>query len=175
MCPSLTYNYKYPHPSITVDAVVFALQDGEWKILLIRRANNPYRDYWAFPGGFMNIDESAESAVIRELWEETNLRVSSFKQFHTFSSPQRDPRERVVSIAYYALIKCIPVVAGDDASSAKWFLLSDLPDLAFDHADIMRTVVNVLKRDLHDTGSSALESFTHEEIDALYHDLCEYD
>ena len=136
------YQYKYPHYSITADCVVFGRNEAEGKVclLLVERKNNPYKCCWAFPGGFMNPDETAEQCASRELFEETSLRVEDWQQIGAFSDVGRDPRERVVTVAFYAFVdlNSIGVVVGhDDARCAKWFDINDLPDLAFDHAEIL--------------------------------------
>lgn len=133
------YNYRYPHPAVTADCLVFASAGGEEALLLIERKNDPYRGFWAFPGGFMNIDETAEAAARRELEEETGLKIGNLRQVGAFSKVDRDPRERVVSIVYYTVLDmCLPVRGSDDACQARWFRLSDLPPLAFDHSEILQ-------------------------------------
>src|SRR5574344_907827 len=130
----MMYQYKYPHPAIAADCVVFAKEGERVKLLLIQRKNEPCQGQWAFPGGFMNIDESAEKAACRELQEETGLVVTDVHQIGAYSKVDRDPRERVVSIAYYTVLNHTEVVKGcDDAKQAKWFDLDQLPELAFDH------------------------------------------
>lgn len=127
----LKYSYKYPHPSVTTDCVIFGFDGVKLKVLLVERGMAPYKGRWAFPGGFLNMDESAEEGALRELKEETGLEGAYIRQFHTFSAPQRDPRERVITIAYYALVKMQEVKGGDDASDARWFALDEVPPLAF--------------------------------------------
>ena len=99
----LKYCYKYPHPSVTTDCVIFGFDGTKSRVLLVQRGIEPYKGRWAFPGGFMKMDESAEEGALRELQEETGLDGAYIRQFHTFTAPQRDPRERVITIAYYAL------------------------------------------------------------------------
>ena len=133
----MSYEYKYPHPAVTVDCVVFTADD---KVLLIQRKNEPCKGRWAFPGGFMNIDETAEQAVVRELAEETTIVISETDVFQigAYTAVDRDPRERVITIAYFAEIeKTVKVKGSDDASIARWFSLDNLPPLAFDHAEIL--------------------------------------
>ena len=132
------YCYKYPHPAVTADCIVFNREDHTISVLLIKRKNDPYKDCWAFPGGFINIDESAEEAAIRELKEETGLDVSSVKQLKAYSKPDRDPRERVITIAFIAESKLKEVKGGDDAKEARWFDILHLPPLAFDHSMILQ-------------------------------------
>lgn len=133
------YTYKYPHPAVTVDGVIFGFDGESLQVLLIERGLEPYKGMWALPGGFMHIDESAEEAVARELLEETNLTDLRMAQFHTYSQVGRDPRERVVTIAYLALVRkdeCNPK-GGDDARRAVWFNVDFLPPMAFDHQEII--------------------------------------
>ena len=132
------YCYKYPHPAVTADCVVFNNEDNKIYVLLIKRNNEPFKDYWAFPGGFVNIDESAEETAIRELYEETGLEITQIEQLKAYTSPDRDPRERVITIVFIAESKIKKVKGGDDAKEAKWFDISNLPDLAFDHEKILK-------------------------------------
>lgn len=165
------YCYKYPHPAVTTDCVVFGFDGHRLNILLIERGAEPYKGRWAFPGGFMKIDETAEQGAIRELLEETTLQLSHLKQFGTFSAVDRDPRERVITIAYYALARKSDVKGGDDAADAKWFPINDVPPLAFDHDYILRKAMQHLKQDIHfePIGFDLLdEQFTIPELQRLY-------
>lgn len=143
------YCYKYPRPSVTADCVLLGFDGAKLKVLLIRRANEPFKGRWAFPGGFMDMDESAEECARRELREETGLTVDSLRQFHTFSAPLRDPRGRTVTVAFYALVKACDVAGGDDAADARWFPLGGLPPLAFDHDSILRKALGCLRERLY--------------------------
>lgn len=143
-----TYCYKYPRPAVTTDILVFRFDGTRLNVLLIQRRNEPYKGDWAFPGGFMNMDEDADSCARRELEEETGLKLSNLQQFHTFSDVNRDPRGRTVSIAYYAFLSPDEgqTKAGDDASKAEWFPLPELPSLAFDHDLLLQTALKHLKQ-----------------------------
>lgn len=133
------FSYKYPHPAVTVDVAVFTRQNNQLKLLLIQRANEPYKSKWALPGGFVNIDEDLETAAQRELKEETGITITDMDQLHTFGTPDRDPRERVITIVYTALIPAeIKISAASDAKAAAWFNINELPELAFDHAEIIQ-------------------------------------
>lgn len=139
----MEYTYKYPRPAVTADCVVIT-KEAEPKVLLIQRGADPYKGCWAFPGGFMNMDETTEQCAIRELEEETGLKVSTVRQIGAYSKVDRDPRGRTITVAYLAIIdKPAQVTGQDDAAKAKWFPLSALPELAFDHVDIMADAINL--------------------------------
>lgn len=166
-----TYTYKYPHPAVTTDCVVFGFDGHQLNILLIERGADPFKGCWAFPGGFMNIDETAEHGAMRELSEETGLKLKHLKQFGTFTAVNRDPRERVITIAFYALAKKSDVHGGDDAAKAQWFPINEVPPLAFDHDYILRKATEQLKKDIHfePIGFDLLdERFTMPELQRLY-------
>jgi 8-oxo-dGTP diphosphatase len=135
----MPYTYEYPRGALTVDCVVFGLDEHELKVMLIQRALPPFEGKWALPGGFVHLEETLEEAARRELEEETGLHKVYLEQLHAFGAVDRDPRERVVSIAYYALVKLSDhrVQAATDARDAAWFGVHDVPSLAFDHADIL--------------------------------------
>ena len=140
----MSYTYKYPRPAVTADCVVIT-REAAPRVLLIQRGNEPFKGCWAFPGGFMNIDETTEQCAVRELEEETGLRLSSVRQVGTYSRVDRDPRGRTVTVAYLALVDVpVPVQGHDDAARAQWFPLSALPPLAFDHAEIMQDVMRLI-------------------------------
>ncbi len=143
----MTYTYEYPHPAVTVDACLFTIQDDRLKILLIKRALDPFKGDWALPGGFVHLDENLEQAVVRELEEETGARGFYLEQLETFGQVERDPRERVISVAYFALAPAdhVTLRADTDASDAAWHALEDLPDLAFDHAGIVNKAVQRIR------------------------------
>ena len=135
----MPYTYEYPRPALTVDVVVFAHDEGDLKVLLIERDLAPFAGRWALPGGFVNVDETLDTAARRELQEETGLHDIFLEQLYTFGAVDRDPRERIVSVAYYALVNLSEhiVMASSDARNAAWFALADLPRLAFDHETIL--------------------------------------
>ena len=137
----MEYTYKYPRPAVTADCVVIT-KETEPKVLLIQRGIDPYKGCWAFPGGFMNMDETTEQCAIRELKEETGLKVADIYQIGAYSKIDRDPRGRTITVAYLAIIdEPIAVTGQDDAAKAEWFPLSTLPQLAFDHADIIQDTI----------------------------------
>lgn len=133
------YQYKYPHPAVTTDCVVFGFDGKQLHILLIERGIEPFKGSWALPGGFMKIDETVEQCALRELKEETGVESIYLEQFRVFSDVGRDPRERVVTVAFLALVRKsdFRLIAGDDAARASWFELDELPPLAFDHHEII--------------------------------------
>ena len=144
-----TYTYDYPRPAVTTDCVIFGYDGKELKVLLIERGIEPFKGCWAFPGGFLNMDEDALAGARRELKEETGLENAFIEQFHTFSEPGRDPRGRVITIAHYALVKIQEVEGGDDAAQARWFPIGEVPPLAFDHDRILRMAMSRLKERIH--------------------------
>jgi len=165
------YTYDYPRPAVTTDCVVFGFDGHDLKILLIERGIEPYKGCWAFPGGFLNMDETAEQGALRELKEETGLDLHYIKQVGAFSDVNRDPRTRVITIAFYALAKKSEVQGGDDAAKAQWFALNEVPRLAFDHDYILRKTMEKLRQDIHfePIGFGLLdEKFTIPELQRLY-------
>ena len=162
----MAYTYKYPRPAVTADCIVITREAepkaaskqeqrdacidtaereqarATPKVLLIQRGFDPYKGCWAFPGGFMNMDETTEQCAIRELEEETGLKVTNIHQIGAYSKVDRDPRGRTITVAYLAIIdEPIAVTGQDDAAKAEWWPLSDLPHLAFDHYDIMQDAI----------------------------------
>lgn len=133
------YCYAFAHPAVTTDIVIFTIREAALNVLLIQRKGEPYRGYWALPGGFVATDEALEDCAKRELEEETGLRDVYLEQLYTFGAPQRDPRERVISVAYYALIPSdrVEIRAATDAAAVAWQRFDALPELAFDHAEIV--------------------------------------
>ena len=140
------YTYEYPRPAVTVDILLFAGDSADRKVLLIQRKNPPFKDYWAFPGGFIEMDESLEESAQRELREETALSDVQLTHLGAFGALDRDPRGRVITVAYYGVIdsKQARVAAGSDAADARWFPIANLPLLAFDHAKILTTAIEAL-------------------------------
>lgn len=170
------YSYKYPHPAVTADCVIFGFDGVSIKVLLIQRGIEPYKGQWAFPGGFLKMNESVEECAKRELEEETGLKSASVEQFYTFSAVNRDPRERVITVAHYALVRLSEVKGGDDAASAKWFAMNEIPSLAFDHDHILRLAVKCLKERIcfEPIGFELLpEVFTMTELQNLYEAILE--
>jgi 8-oxo-dGTP diphosphatase len=135
----MSFRYKYARPAVTVDCVVFGLDVTDLKVLLIERDGEPFRGRWALPGGFVDMDETIDAAALRELREETGVEKVFLEQLYTFGAVDRDPRGRVISVAYYSLVKLSDhrVRAATDARNAGWFGLHDLPPLAFDHQEII--------------------------------------
>ncbi|KAF0237333.1 MAG: 7 8-dihydro-8-oxoguanine [Prolixibacteraceae bacterium] len=132
------YTYNYPRAALTVDAIVFARVENEYFILLIERGHGPFKNKWALPGGFIEMDETLETACKRELFEETGLKVEQMIQFKTYDAIDRDPRHRTISVVYFAELNEKKEVKGaDDACRADWFPVSGLPELAFDHKQIL--------------------------------------
>ena len=141
----MPYTYKYPRPAVTADCVVIT-KEAEPKVLLIQRGGEPFKGCWAFPGGFMDMDETTEQCAIRELAEETGMVVTSVYQVGAYSKVDRDPRGRTVSVVYLAIVDSPVAVTGkDDAAKAEWWPLSALPELAFDHNEIMEDVIAFVK------------------------------
>jgi 8-oxo-dGTP diphosphatase len=143
----MAHTYQYPRPALTVDCVVFGFDEGDLEVLLIQRALEPYRGRWALPGGFVRVEETVDAAARRELAEETGLEDLFLEQLYTFGALDRDPRERVVSVAYYALVKLGDhrVKAATDASDTDWFPAFKPPRLAFDHRQILEVALRRLQ------------------------------
>lgn len=143
----MPYTYDYPRLALTVDAVVFRKKEDILEVLLIQRKHYPFEGMWALPGGFVEMDETVEEAVVRELEEETHLKLEGLKQLHTFSELGRDPRGRTVSVTFYGLtsFENSNVKGGDDASDAKWYNIKNIPTLAFDHIEAIKMALSRLK------------------------------
>lgn len=168
------YTYDYPRPALTVDIVIFSVREDDLQVLLVRRGEEPFLGMWALPGGFVHLDESLEEAAARELEEETGIGDAYLEQLFTYGDLQRDPRGRVVTVAYFALIaadKPICTEGGTDTTQASWFSINQLPDLAFDHAKIISNALIRLRYKLEYTavGFELLpEEFTLTEIQSTY-------
>ncbi|MBR1769047.1 MAG: NUDIX hydrolase [Bacteroidales bacterium] len=168
------YCYEYPHPAVTADNVIFGFDNKELNVLLIKRKNAPYEGRWAFPGGFMAIDETIEECAKRELEEETGFKAQRIEQLMCFSDVWRDPRERVITIAFFALVRMQEVKGGDDALEAEWFKLKDVPALAFDHDYILRIALNRLRERVYFEPicfELLGEQFTMSELQRLYEEI----
>ncbi|TVQ17381.1 MAG: NUDIX domain-containing protein [Spirochaetaceae bacterium] len=193
------FTYRYPHPAVTVDCVVFGLDDAprpvpadadrrdaaaeprrdpavdtrDLTVLLIQRDLDPYAGAWALPGGFVQMDEELEAAALRELEEETGVRDLYVEQLGAFGTPGRDPRERVITIAYLAIVNLFdhPVTAATDARNAGWFALDELPRLAFDHEQILEAALERLRTNVRKEPvvfEFLPEKFTLRQVQSLY-------
>ncbi|MBE9060840.1 NUDIX domain-containing protein [cf. Phormidesmis sp. LEGE 11477] len=177
----MSYTYEYPRPALTVDCVVFGLQqNAALKVLLIRRKLDPFKGDWALPGGFVQISESVDAAAARELKEETGVDNAYLEQLYTFGQPDRDPRERVVSVAYYALVNLSEhtLQAATDASDARWFELSVVPPMGFDHRQILECAIARLRAKIRyePIGFELLpKMFTLSQLQQLYEQILERD
>jgi len=145
----MPFTYDYPHPAVAADVALFRNRGGKLELLLIQRGHEPFVGRWALPGGFVNIDEDLEPAARRELREETGLAAGELRQLQTFGRPGRDPRERVITVVFigYAAEPDAAAIGGDDAADARWFQLDALPDLAFDHAEIIALARDAIPAD----------------------------
>ncbi len=170
------HNYdvsKYERPSVTVDVVMMSLRQRDLQVLLVKRRSWPYEGMWAVPGGFVNMDESLETAAKRELQEETGLQDVYLEQLYTFGDPGRDPRTRVITVVYFALLDSerLQVRAASDAADVGWFSVYSLPPLAFDHDQILDYTLNRLRGKLDYTTiafSLLSEQFTLRELQRVY-------
>lgn len=169
----MSYTYKYPRPSVTVDLVIFTIAENDLKVLLIRRNGQPFKDNWALPGGFVEIDESLEKAAARELKEEAGVTKVYLEQLYTFGDPKRDPRGRVISVSYFALVDAEQqkIRAASDAAEAEWHSVFKPPKLAFDHKKILEYAVWRLRNKIEWTtvGYELLpKKFTLSELQRVY-------
>ena len=165
------YEYDYPRAAMTADCIIFGFDGQELNVLLIKRGIEPYKNRWAFPGGFLKMDETIDACASRELKEETTLEHAYMKQFGIYSEVERDPRGRVITTAFYALVPMSAVQGGDDAAEARWFPVDKVPALAFDHDRILRDATNRLREDLHfrPIGFELMpEKFTIPQLQRLY-------
>ena len=167
----MTFTYRYPRAALTVDCAVFAFEKGALHVLLIRRGQAPFEGMWALPGGFVGMEETVEAAARRELQEETALEHIYLEELGSFSRVDRDPRERVISIAFVALVRGIPdVLRGSDAAEARFFAVDAVPELAFDHDAILRAARERLRLQLRTRPVSELlpKKFPLRDLQALY-------
>lgn len=169
----MSFTYDYARPALTTDCVVFGLDENDLKVLLIQRGIAPFKAKWALPGGFIQVGEDVDTCARRELQEETGLKKIFLEQLATFGKPKRDPREHVVTVAYYALVNLIDhtPTAATDADNAAWFALDDLPKLAFDHAEILKAAKERLQGKVRyqPIGFELLpEKFTLTQLQKLY-------
>ncbi len=171
----MPYTYEYPRPALTVDCVIFGYDDlhSQLRVLLIERSGDPFQGSWALPGGFVDMDEDLEKAALRELEEETGMKDVFIEQLYTFGAPGRDPRGRVVSVAYFALVRpdAHTVKAASDARNVKWFEIDSLPKLAFDHEQILEAAINRLRAKVRyqPIGFQLLpDCFTLSQLQSLY-------
>ena len=174
----MAFTYEYARPALTVDAVVFGLDDEDLKVLLVRRDIEPFKGKWALPGGFVRVGETLEEAVRRELREETGVAEVFLEQLYTFGATDRDPRERVVTVAYYALVKLSDhrIHAATDACDAAWFAVSEAQSLAFDHERILAAALERLKNKVRyqPIGFELLPpQFTLSQLQRLYETILE--
>lgn len=172
------YQYEHPRPSLTADCVIFGFDGGELKLLLIEREKEPFKNRWALPGGFVFMDETTEECAKRILLEKTGIKNVFIEQLYTFSDVNRDPRERIISVSYFALVNKhqYELIAGRDTVKAEWFELSKLPKLAFDHTKIVKTAIQRLKGKVsyQPIGFELLsEKFTLTQLQALYESILE--
>ncbi len=169
----MSYTYEYERPSVTVDIVMFGIQNEKLRVLLIERGVAPFKGSWALPGGFVQMSETLEEAAMRELSEETGVKNVFLEQLYTFGDLKRDPRGRVISVSYYALVqpKAFKIKAATDASSVNWFDVDGLPILAFDHKLILKMALKRLQGKIlyAPVGFELLaEEFTLTELQKVY-------
>jgi 8-oxo-dGTP diphosphatase len=170
----MAYTYEFPRPSLTVDCVIFGLDaSSHLKVLLIQRGHDPYTGTWALPGGFVDMDEPLEDAALRALKAKTSVSDVFMEQLYTIGTPNRDPRGRVVTVVYFALINLAAhkISADSDTQDVKWFPIDGLPTLAFDHADLMEMAVQRLRGKVRyqPIGFELLPpSFTLTQLQSLY-------
>jgi 8-oxo-dGTP diphosphatase len=178
MKPLKKYQYDYQRPALATDCVIFGFDGGELKLLLTEREKEPFKNKWALPGGFVFIEETTEECAKRILLEKAGIKDVFIEQLYTFSEIGRDPRERIISVTYYALVKKYQyeLIAGRDTVKAEWFGLSKLPKLAFDHSNIVKTAIQRLKGKVlyQPIGFELIEEkFTLTQLQALYESILE--
>lgn len=170
--PETSRGERHRYPAIAVDTIIFTVGADDLLVLLVRRRGAPYAGHWAIPGGFVGADESLDEAAARELHEETSVNDVYLEQLYTFGEPGRDPRGRVISVTYYALVRhALEVQGGDDAADARWFPLRALPPLAFDHQTILDYALERVRRKVEYTNivySLLPDTFTLTELQRVY-------
>ena len=174
--PPEKYVYDYPRPAVTVDIILFTFHDNDLKVLLIRRNGEPFKGKWALPGGFVNMDEDLDTAAMRELAEETHVTDVYLEQLYTFGDLERDPRGRVITVAYFALLSTdqaaqLHIKSDSDADDARWWSMYALPELAFDHDPILQYALQRLRWKLEWTALGFLllpAEFTLSELQKVY-------
>ncbi|MBN2142476.1 NUDIX domain-containing protein [Candidatus Woesearchaeota archaeon] len=168
------YNARsYDRPSVTVDIIIFTIKDASLKVLLVKRKSWPFKDYWALPGGFVEMNESVDESAKRELEEETGVKDVYLEQLYTFGDPERDPRTRVISVAYFALVSSdkVTLKAASDASDAAWMDVESLPKLAFDHRKILDLALGRIRNKIEYTTIAFQllpKKFTFSELQKVY-------
>jgi 8-oxo-dGTP diphosphatase len=167
------YCYAHPHPAVATDIAIFTVRDRQLSILLVERGEPPFKGMWALPGGFLREDEDLDACARRELFEETGVEAPPLEHFANWSTPARDPRERVISITYLTLLRCDTVVLrpGTDAARANWRSTANLPPLAFDHDKIIAAAIAALPRHLDNSDillNLVPERFTLGQLQAAY-------
>lgn len=170
------YSYDYPRPALTTDMIIFSYHNNKLLVLLIQRKFIPFKGKWAFPGGFVDIDETAEECANRELREETGLQIDALSQLITVSTLGRDPRGRTVTVFFYGFISydSADIQAGDDAKNARWFPVDKLPPLAFDHSGVIQIAMDKLKELilLNNFGRKLLpEYFALSDLEQLFYNI----
>ena len=164
------HTYNFPHPAVTTDCVVFGFDGVRLHVLLIERADEPYKGCWAFPGGFLRIDEDAPDGARRHLQDETGLTVTSIEQLGAFTAPDRDPRERVISVAFFALVRIADADQPPVEGKGRWFPVKKIPPLAFDHEEIFNLALQRMSNNLRlKTGNFLNADFAYEETDMIYY------
>lgn len=164
------YTYRHPHPAVTTNVVIFTIQDEQLKLLLVKRPRPPFQGFWALPGGFIALEEDLGASALRALERETGMAGVFLEQLYTFGRPDRDPRERVITVAYYALVPSdrLPVREGENVG---WFVLDSLPELALDHAEVVTMAMQRLAAKL-DYSTIAFQflpqEFTLSELQTVY-------
>jgi 8-oxo-dGTP diphosphatase len=172
------YCYAYPRPAVTTDCVIFGFDGGGLKLLLTERQKEPFKNMWSLPGGFLSMNETAEECAKRTLLEKTGIKNVFIEQLYTFTDIERDPRERIISVSYFALVdtKQFHIIAGRNTVQAEWFGIAKLPKLAFDHKVIVNTALQRLKGKVtyQPIGFELLqEKFTLTQLQRIYEAILE--